>query len=165
MAKGKKANGKANGAKSAEGTTNAKHNVANRNRIMTDALAETYKLDTQIQAALEKHVAPLRAHKADIKSKLNKDLNITATVFNARYAPYKLEATARAASDDATLDNLRELFEVSPVGTQMDMMAGLGSAKGNGADKAPAKSKPKTAKKKPKTKPAAESEVPRGARA
>ncbi len=132
MAKKKaKASGKTNGAKSAEGTTNAEHNVANRNEQLTDALSEMYAIDVQVAAALEKHVAPLRAQKTDIKSRLNKDLNITATVFNARYLPYKLEAQARAAQDDATLDNLRELFEVSPVGAQVDMMSELEEAAGN----------------------------------
>ena len=155
---------KATGAESAEGTTNAKHNVANRSKIMTDALGEMYALDVQAEAALEKHLKPIRDQKSDIKSRLNKDLNITATVFNARYVPYKLEAQARAASDEATLDNLRELFEVSPVGTQMDMMAGLDGAKSNGAGKTPTTSKPKAKKKaKSKSKTSSNSTVDRGA--
>ena len=115
-------------AESAEGTTNADHNVANRNKIMTDALGEMYVLDVQAEAALEKHLKPIRDQKRDIKSRLNKDLNITATVFNARYVAYKLEAQARAAEDDATLDNLKELFDVSPVGHQMDFIKDGGSA-------------------------------------
>lgn len=34
---------------------------------------------------MEKHVKPHREAKRDIKAKLREDLNITATVFNARY--------------------------------------------------------------------------------
>ena len=111
-----------NGAKSAEGTASAGLNVANRTQIMRDALSETYKLDGQVQAALEKHVVPIRAQKRDIKARLNKELNITASVFQAAYAPYKLAAQARAAGDEATLDNLKEFFEVSPIGHQMDFV-------------------------------------------
>ena len=125
MAKKKTTN--ANGGASPEGTAGAKHNVVNRNELMTGALSDTYALDCQIQAALDKHVKPLRKNKADIKSRLNKDLNITATVFNARYVPYRLEAQARAAGDDSTLGNLEELFKIAPVGTQAEMFGG-GSA-------------------------------------
>ena len=109
-------------AESAEGTTLAGHNTANRSRIMRDALSEMFSLDGQITEALTKYVEPIRSQKRDIKAKLNKELNITPTVFQAAYAPYKLAAQARAAGDEATLDNLREFFEVSPVGHQMDFI-------------------------------------------
>ncbi len=123
---------KPNGAESAEGTAAAGHNVANRTKIMSDALSETYKLDGQVQAALDKYVAPVREQKRDIKKRLNKELNITATVFNARYVAYKLEAQARAAEDEATLENLREFFEIAPVGHQMDFL-GDDAAEGTSA--------------------------------
>jgi hypothetical protein len=112
----------------------AKHNVANRSKMFEDALADTFALDQKITAAQAKHVKPLQANKSDIKKKLRKDLNVTADVFNARYVAYKLEGRAIAAGDDATLDTLREMFEHSPVGTQMDLVDGLEAAKGNGAD-------------------------------
>ena len=112
----------------------AKHNVANRKKMLEDALSETFELDGLLHAASEKHLQPHRDAKSDIKKKLREDLNINAKVFNARYAAYKLEGQAIAAEDDATLDTLRELFEHAPVGTQMDLVDGLEAAKGNGAD-------------------------------
>ena len=130
----------------------AKHNNGNRKKMMQDALAETLTLDNLIKAAEQKHVQPHKNAKSDIKKNLRKDLNVTAAVFNARYAAYRLEARAIAANDEATLDNLRELFEHSPVGTQMDLIDGLAAAKGNGEDRAaraktPAKPKAKKTKK------------------
>ena len=112
----------------------AKHNVANRAKMMKDALAETFTLDGQIRAANDKHVQPHKDAKSDIKKNLRKDLNITAAVFNARYAAYRLEGRAIAANDEATLDTLRELFEHAPVGTQMDLVEGIEAARSNGAD-------------------------------
>ncbi len=116
---------KPNGGTSPEGTAGAKHNVANIERKVTDALAETYKLDGQIKAALEKHIAPDRAAKSDIKKKLNEDFNITRKVFAARYAAYRLEADARAAADTATLDTLALLFSITPIGVTADMVEAI----------------------------------------
>ena len=109
-----------NGSKSAEGTAAAGHNTANRTEMMSNALSETYKLDQQSEAAMEKHIAPIRDEKRAIKKDLNTDLNITATVFNAVYTAYKVARQAEANDDPATLDNLREFFSASPVGFQMD---------------------------------------------
>lgn len=106
-------------------TVTAQHNIGNRKKMMEDALSETFTLDDQIAKAMEKHVKPYREAKRDIKAKLREDLNITATVFNARYAAYVVEGRAIAANDEATLDTLRELFEHAPVGTQVDMMEAL----------------------------------------
>lgn len=116
--------GKANTNGGANDTTNPEPNTNNRSKIMTDALRDFYALDVKIQAMLEKHVKPLRDAKRDIKSKLHEDLNMTATVFNARFISYKAEAKALAAGDESTLDTLRELFAVSPVGSQVDMFVG-----------------------------------------
>lgn len=155
-------NMKTNGAESPEGTAAADHNVANIERRLRDAFAETYKLDTKIKADLDKYVAPNRAAKSDIKSKLNKDLNITRKVFAVRYAAYSLEADARAAEDNATLEILELMFSITPVGTQAEMFSGSAGA-GNGAEQAPAKSKPKA--KKAKATKAAKPKVSRGAHA
>lgn len=105
------------------------HNVANRARIMKDALHETFVLDKNLKALAERHLKSDREAKSDIKKRLLKDLNITAKVFNARYVAYRLEATALEASDEATLDNLRELFEHAPVGSTADMIQAIGDDK------------------------------------
>ncbi len=100
-------------------------NVINRKKMLEDALSETYNLDQLIAKAMEKYIKPYRANKRDIKAKLREDLNVTPVVFNARYAAYVVEGRARAANDEATLDTLRELFEHSPVGVQVDMVDAL----------------------------------------
>ncbi len=99
------------------------HNVPNRNKIMNDALSEMYELDGIVQALLDKYIVPVREQKIDIKKKLNKELNINATVFNARYTAYKVEAQAHETEDEAMLDNLKEFFEIAPIGHQMDAFA------------------------------------------
>ncbi len=104
------------------GTAASNHNVKNRHQIMADALSETYELDAIIKAANDKHIKPVRAAKGDIKKRLNMDLNITAAVFQAAYAAYKVEAKAIEDEDDATLENLREYFKACPVGTQVDFI-------------------------------------------
>ncbi|NIA72297.1 hypothetical protein HBA54_27275 [Pelagibius litoralis] len=113
----------ANGT-SGEGAT-AKHNSKVREERFQDAMQRTFALDQQIEALIEEHIKPLREDKREIKSKLSEDFNVTATTFNARYAPYKFEAKARANGDEASIDLLREIFEATPVGGQMDFVNAL----------------------------------------
>lgn len=116
---------KANGG---DGEVTKHHNVANRKQQLRDALRRTYEIDGEIQDLIAEHIQGLRDEKSDIKKRLREDLNITAKVFGARYGAYKLEADARAADDNATLDTLEELFNESPVGTQINMMDALGES-------------------------------------
>ena len=131
MAKKKKTNGAgaAPGA-SPEGTAGAGHNVVNLDKMRRDALGETYKLDCEIQVLLDKYIVPLRAAKTDIKKRLNDDANITRRVFAARYAAYRLEADAMAIEDGSTIEALKEFFEISPVGHQMDWLDDAAEAAG-----------------------------------
>ena len=99
------------------------HNTPNRSKIMSDALSEMYVLDGKVQAALDKHVAPFREQKKDIKKMLNKDLNVTSDVFQAIYGAYKVAAEANENEDESTLDTLREFFESAAIGHQMDAFA------------------------------------------
>lgn len=92
-----------------------------RNKRLEDALRRTYQLDRQIKALTDQHTGSLKDEKSKIKKGLREDLNITAKVFNARYFAYRLEADARAADDNPTLENLRELFTIAPVGTTANM--------------------------------------------
>lgn len=109
-----------------------KHNVANRNKQIENALSETYKLDCQIKALVEKHIQPLRDAKSDIKKHLREDLSMPAKVFNIRYKAYQLEADAIANEDDITMQAIQELFEISPPGTQINMLDALGDGEGDG---------------------------------
>ena len=98
---------------SPEGTASAGHNVVNREKLMAASLSEMFVLDQKLDAANLKHCGPIRAQRRDIKKRLNKDLNVTAEVFNAKYGSYKVEARARLAEDTATLDTLREFSQIS----------------------------------------------------
>lgn len=115
-----------------------RHNSGVRDERFQDAMKRTFELDKQIEALMEQHIKPLREDKREIKAKLREDFNVTATAFNARYAPYKFEAKARDNGDETSIDLLRELFDATPVGGQMDMedVLNASAAKKNGATKA-----------------------------
>ncbi len=104
------------------GTVSPDHNVANRKQRIGDALKRTWLLDQEIDDLIEEHIKDLREEKSSIKKVLREKLNISAKVFHARYASYRLEAQARAAEDHATLDTIKELFGESPIGSQVDMV-------------------------------------------
>jgi hypothetical protein len=101
------------------------HNVKARAEAFKESMERMYRLDQDIAAILTESVKPLRDDKAEIKSTLREDYNVTATAFNARYHAYKFERKAKEAGDDASLDMLRELFEASPVGGQVNFMDAL----------------------------------------
>lgn len=108
-----------------DGHATKHHNVKARAEAFKESMERMYRLDQDIAALMEEHIKPLREDKAEIKSKLREDYNVTATVFNARFNAYKCERKAREGGDDATLDTLRELFESTPVGGQTDFMNAL----------------------------------------
>ena len=99
-----------------------KHNVKAREQQIKEGLEEMYQADCRIAASIEKHVKPDRDVKSDIKKKIREGLNITTQLFNARYSNYRLERQAMEASDDATLDVLKELYDIAPVGTQINLL-------------------------------------------
>jgi hypothetical protein len=100
----------------------AKHNVKSRDAAIADAMESLYKSDKEIRAALEKHVTPHREDKTAVKKKLREDYELTTDVINARYASYKIERKAEENGDDATIDNLREMFRATPVGGSVNFI-------------------------------------------
>ena len=111
-------------------TATKDHNVKHRTDTIASCMEALYQEDKAIKAALEEHVTPHREEKTAIKKRLREDLNLTTPVINARYATYKLERQAQDQDDETTLDLLKELFEITPVGTQVSMMDALdGGAK------------------------------------
>ena len=147
---------KANGAESAEGTSNAKHNVANLDKVSKECAA------TMLQIKRER--GDLNERAGDIRTRL-KDAGVQTAAFDFALRVQDMEQEAR----DDYLDSLQVYFEALGIGGQLSMFpdAASATAKANGADQAPAKSKPKTAKKtsKPKVTKAAVRKVDRGARA
>ena len=117
----------------AEGAT-GKANMANRSASIGKDLEKLYQLDCQIEAALAKHVTHLREEKGKIKAGLRADFELTTNVINARYGSFKLERKARDNGDEATLAAMREMYEIQPIGGQLDFITATeaADAKGNG---------------------------------
>ena len=111
----------------------AQHNVKHRNETIGKCLEQLYQEDKAIAAALEEHVTPHRQQKTEIKKRLREEIQLTTEVINARYATYKLERKAMDNGDDTTIDTLREMYAIAPIGTQLDLVDGLNKAATNGA--------------------------------
>ena len=109
-------------------SANKQHNAGARKEGITKAMTETCSLDDQIEAAMEKHVTPLREAKKDIKKRMRDDFDISTKMFNARYATFRIEHKAKANGDDKILDTLSELYGVMPVGDQLDWVSAASPA-------------------------------------
>lgn len=101
------------------------HNVKHRHDTIESCLEALYQEDKAIEAAIAEHIQAHRDEKQEVKKRLREDLNLTTQVINARYAIYKLQRKAAEQDDEMTLDTLRELFEISPIGGQVNMMDAL----------------------------------------
>lgn len=112
-------------------SANREHNVAARKEQIGNAFNRLYAIDKEIDALIERHVQELRDEKSDIKKKLRKDLNLTSKVVHLRYASYKAERLAVEQEDGVTMDAIKELYEVMPVGATVDFVDAM-----NGADEA-----------------------------
>ena len=146
---------KANGAESAEGTSNAKHNIANLNKVIKECAGEMLQIKSER--------GDLNERAGDIRKRL-KDAGVQTAAFDFALRIQDMEQEAR----DDYLDSLQVNFEALGIGGQLSMFPDAASASatakaGNSADKTPAKSKPKA--KKAKAKKAARPEVSRGSRA
>ena len=106
-------------ATNGQGTT-AAHNTANRTQAIRDALEDVYQTDKKIEELMETHITPLRDHKKDVKKRMKEEYEVSTKQFNARYGLYQMERKALDNGDNTVQDLLRELFEVAPVGEQMD---------------------------------------------
>jgi hypothetical protein len=141
---------------SAPGTTNAKHNIANLNEVIRECAGEMLQI--------KRERGDLNERAGDIRTRL-KDAGVQTAAFDFALRVKDMEQEAR----DSYLDSLQVNFDALGIGGQLSMFPDAASttAKANGADKAPAKSKAKAAKKKSKSKAtkAAKPEVSRGAHA
>lgn len=117
--------GNGHGNDTGQGTT-ASHNADARKEAIRDALERTYQLDRRIEALMEEHIEPLRAEKRDIKKRMKDQYDVPTKRFNGRYAQYREERRAIENEDDTTLDAIRELYDVAPVGQQMDWIDAVG---------------------------------------
>lgn len=100
--------------------------VAARRDVIIKSFKEMYALRLKIAAAMEKHVAPLRADVNAIKAKLRNDYSMPAKLVSARFASYELERLAEDGDDDITLDTIREMYELLPIGGTVDLVEAAG---------------------------------------
>lgn len=98
------------------------HNAKARGEAISKSLEEMYGLDCKIASAIEKHVAPLRASKNDIKKRLRDAFEIPNAVISARYGSFKIEREATDSGDDTLLDTIREAFDALPIGGMVDLV-------------------------------------------
>jgi hypothetical protein len=103
----------------------ASHNASLREQAIQNALERMYQLQKEEKALIEEHIEPLREEKRDIKKRMRDQYDIPTKRFNARVGLYIEERKALENDDGTALDALRELFEVAPVGTQMNWLDGL----------------------------------------
>lgn len=127
-----KANGAAGAASSSQGA-NKGHNVKARDEAIREAMEAHYQKDKEIERLIAEHLADLRQDKRDIKKRMAKDYEISATMFNARYAPYRIERKARDNGDDTVADALKELWQACPPGGTVDLVAAAEAASSKAA--------------------------------
>lgn len=107
----------------------AAHNVGNRQEELTKALAKVFSIDEQIATIVEQEIKDLRSDKSDVIQSLRERFNIPAAIFRARYYSYRMERKAAADNDQATLDQIRELYELAPVGETVDFLGALDASR------------------------------------
>ena len=99
---------KANGGESAPGTTNAKHNIANLNKVIKECAGE------MIQIKRER--GGLNERAGDIRTRL-KEAGVQTAAFDFALRVQDMEQEAR----DSYLESLRVNFEALGIGGQGDM--------------------------------------------
>jgi len=116
-------------------TVTSTHNSKARGDAILEGLAETWEIDRKIEEIIAEEIADLRERKSEIKKKLREAYQITAPLFQARYQAYKLEQKAISGEDNATLDAIREMFELAPVGGQVNMLDAMDEKTADGSPK------------------------------
>ena len=114
---------KPNGAESAEGTSNAKHNVANLEKVIKECAAEMSKIKTERFG--------LNERSGEIRKRL-REAGVQTAAFEFALKVQDMEQEAR----DSYLDSLRVNFEALGIGSQGDMF--VGDAKAEDQPAAPA---------------------------
>lgn len=107
------------------------HNSKARADVIRESLDRLYQLDSEIDDIIAAEIKELRDEKSEIKTRLRDDFNMPAKLVMARYAAYRMERKAIASADDKTLDAIRELYSIAPVGSQMDLVDAIERAGGN----------------------------------
>ncbi len=97
-----------NGAESAEGTSNAKHNVANLNKIIKECAVE--------MSRIKRERGDLNEQAGDIRARL-KDAGVQPAAFDFALRVQGMEQEAR----DNYLESLRLNFDALGIGLQSDM--------------------------------------------
>lgn len=116
------------------------NNSAARAKALDAAIERFCDLQAEEDALLEKYITPIRDKKNTVKSDLKRDFEIPTKAFNARAA---LRLIEKANQDDVVLA-VNELFQATPVGHNLDLIAIAERVEKKKAEKAAAKAKSQT---------------------
>jgi len=104
-------------ATTTDGTGN---NSAARHKAMDEAIERWCDLQDEEDRLLEKYIDPIRKKKNAVKSDLKRDFEIPTEAFNARAGLRRIE---RANDNDEVVLAVNELFQATPVGKNIDLIA------------------------------------------
>ncbi|HEX6959313.1 MAG TPA: Rmf/CrpP family protein [Ferrovibrio sp.] len=141
------------GAGGATESANRAHNAKARGEVIKQSFERMYQIDREIHELIESSgIRDLRAEKSDIKKRLREDFNMPNAIVMARYTGYRMERAAEEASDEITMDAIRELYATVPVGRTPDFGDAAGwprhtnDGNGNAADREAESIEAKTAR-------------------
>lgn len=83
---------------------------------------ETYDLEKQEEALMDKHIKPLRERRSEIKSELKQNYEISAPQFNAWHGVYYFDREAEGGQDYISMQVIREQARACPVGGSLDLV-------------------------------------------
>lgn len=102
------------------------HNIQARKAVIHKGFEELYRLDADIADAIEQHVKPLKDARTKKNRDLKADLDIPSKVIKLQYKQFAMARQAAEDPDDeATLDEMRELFEALHPGGQLDWIKAI----------------------------------------
>lgn len=122
MAKKSKTNESANGA--GDGPTKG-HNVKQINEAINGGFEEIYKLEGEIDAAIEKHVQKLKDARTAKWRTMKADTAVNRRVLNAHYRLFKMKKDAELDEEagDETIDMMRIAYGALAESGQLDWVA------------------------------------------
>ena len=95
------------------------HNSAKRDAALNGKIERWCDLQDKEDALIKQYIKPIRAEKAELKAEAKDDYEIPTKAFNARA---NLRWIERNGSDSLVLA-VNELFQATPVGKNLDLVA------------------------------------------
>lgn len=114
------------------------HNVAQINETISAGFEEVYKLDCEIDRAIERHVQKTKDARKKKMRNIKADTNVNLKVLNVGYKTFKMAQDAKNDEETGaeTLDMMRIMYGAMQAGEQLDWLSAIEIATPEG--KAPA---------------------------